>query len=87
MNTLFLDALSNFGELPVFGEQKIDSLEVINKFEGDNKTFERIILLQNGNITKIPTGFKNIVVSDTSTDNVLNIMIKELFWLHLLLQV
>ena len=77
MNTLFLDALSNFGELPVFGEQKIDSLEVINKFEGDNKTFERIILLQNGNITKIPTGFKNVVVSDTSADNVLNIMIKE----------
>ena len=77
MNTLFLDALSNFGELPVFGEQKIDSLEVINKFERDNKTFERIILLQNGNITKIPTGFKNVVVSDTSADNVLNIMIKE----------
>lgn len=77
MNTLFLDALSNFGELPVFGEQKIDSLEIVNNIEGKNKTFERIILLQNGNITKIPEKFKNVVVSDTSADNVLNIMVKE----------
>lgn len=77
MNTLFLDALSSFGELPVFGEQEIDSLEIINRIEGENKTFERIILLQNGNITKIPARFKNVVVSDTCADNVLGIMIKE----------
>lgn len=77
MNTLFLDALSGFGELPVYGEQEIDSLEIINRAEGENKTFERIILLQNGNITKIPEKFKNVVVSYTSADNVLGIMIKE----------
>lgn len=78
MNTLFLDALSNFGELPVFGKQKSNSLEIINNtIEKENKTFERIVLLQNGNITKIPERFKNVVVSDTSAESVLNIMIKE----------
>lgn len=78
MNTLFLDALSNLGELPVFGEQKIDSLEIINNaIEKESNAFDRIVLLQNGSITKIPERFKNVVVSDFSAGNVLNVMIKE----------
>ena len=77
MNTLILDALSNFRQLPTFGENKFNSIEIINNIENDNETFERIILLQNGNIDNVPTRFKNVLVSDTSAENVLNVMIKE----------
>ena len=77
MNTLILDALSSFKKLPVFGTEKINSLEIINSSEYENETFERIILLQNGNIDNVPTGIKNITVVDTSAENILNIMLKE----------
>lgn len=77
MNTLILDALSNFGQLPTFGENNFNSIEIINNNENDNEIFERIILLQNGNIGNVPERFKNVVVSDTSAENVLNVMIKE----------
>ena len=77
MNTLILDALSIFKKLPVFGAEKINSLKIINSIECENETFERIILLQNGNIDDVPARFKNITVTDTSAENVLNIMLKE----------
>ena len=77
MNTLILDALSSFKKLPVFGAEKINSLKIINSIECENETFERIILLQNGNIDDVPARFKNITVTDTSAENVLNIMLKE----------
>ncbi|MEE1290659.1 MAG: spiro-SPASM protein [Spirochaetota bacterium] len=77
MNTLFLDALSNFEKLPVFGENNFNSLDIINSVEWINENFDRIIVLQNGNIDKIPDRFKNVIVSDMSVNNVLSTMIKE----------
>ena len=35
MNTLILDALSNFRQLPTFGENKFNSIEIINNIGFD----------------------------------------------------
>lgn len=76
MNTLILDALFVYEDLPVLVDGK-NALEIIFEKEKQCNTFERIILLQNGRVTSVPVGIKNVVVTDFRVVSILNIIVKE----------
>ncbi len=76
MKTLILDGLFVYKDLPQSFDNNNRSIDLI--FEKAKKNnFDRYILLQNGKITNIPDGIKNIVVDKLYPSVILSEIIKE----------
>ena len=75
MRTLILDGLFVYKDLERAYDSKT-SLEIIFEKSKINK-FERYILLNNGNITDIPQGIKNVEITEPTPSIILNAILSE----------
>jgi spiro-SPASM protein len=75
MRTLILDGLFVYKDLEnIFGSR--NSLEIIYE-KAKNNNFDRFILLNNGKITNIPEGIKNVELTDMTPFTILNAILSE----------
>lgn len=75
MKTLILDGLFVYKDLPGIFDNK-RSIDMIYEKAKENN-FDRYVLLQNGKISDIPEGIKNIVVDKLYPADIFNLMYKE----------
>jgi len=75
MNTLIIDGLFVYKNLEKNFDNK-SSLEIIYENAKKNN-FDRYILIQNGEITDIPQGIKNIVLNNITCKNILQTILEE----------
>ena len=61
MRTIIFDGLFVYNDLPKCFDNR-SSLEIILE-KAKKNGFDRYILLQNGNITNVPDGIKNVVIN------------------------
>ena len=75
MRTLVLDGIFVYKDLePFFNNER--SIDLIFK-KAQKNGFERFILIQNGFITNVPEGIKNVVIKDKSPKSILETILKE----------
>ncbi len=75
MRTLILDGIFVYNDLPkCFDNQR--SIDIIYKKAKNNK-FDRFVLIQNGKITSIPEGIKNVIINEKYPYEILNTILKE----------
>lgn len=75
MRILILDGLFVYKDLPnSFDNQR--SIDIIYNKAKRNK-FDRFVLIQNGKITNIPEGIKNVIINDKYPSEILNTVLKE----------
>ena len=75
MKTLILDGMFVYQDLPQCFNNKRSIDLIYDKAKKNN--FDRYILLQNGKITNVPDGIKNIIINDLYPVDILNIIYKE----------
>jgi len=75
MFSIFIDGLFIENDLQNRYDSK-RSIDIIFEEAKKNK-FNRFVLLQNGSITDVPEGIKNVVISDLTPANIIETIIRE----------